>query len=102
MEQLSSFYSQMASAEIDEYRDYEKALGALQESLKFMIKAKASEKKESALADLDAKIRLVTKFVEARKLVKKNPAEMIKICTSLLDQPDIEVIIMHLPYARHS
>ena len=37
-EQLSGFYDACAQVEIDEYRDYEKALGALKEAVKYMIK----------------------------------------------------------------
>lgn len=33
-ENLSGFYEQCANVEIDEYKDYEKALDALKESLK--------------------------------------------------------------------
>ena len=43
MQQLSVFYDACAQVEIDEYRDYEKALGALRESLKYMQKARTGE-----------------------------------------------------------
>ena len=44
----------------------------------------------SADLRLMQRIRLVERFVEARKLVKRNPAEMIKICTALLEQDHVE------------
>merc|ERR1712028_217053 len=46
-ERLSGFYDACAQVEIDEYRDYEKALGALKEAVKYMIKAKVPNKEES-------------------------------------------------------
>jgi intraflagellar transport protein 140 len=89
-EQLSGFYDACAQVEIDEYRDYEKALGALKESVKYMIKAKGANKEEQ-LASLHQRIQLVEIFVQARRLVKTDPAEMVKICHQLLDRPDVEV-----------
>ena len=53
MAQLSAFYDACAQVEIDEYRDYEKALGALKESLKYLIKANKVADKEQKLASLD-------------------------------------------------
>src|SRR4051812_48867471 len=37
------------------------------------------------------RIRLVERFVEARKLVKRNPEEMLKLCASLLDTENVDV-----------
>jgi intraflagellar transport protein 140 len=95
MLQLSVFYDACSQVEIDEYRDYEKALGALRESLKYMIMAKddpgsGGGNKDEKLNVLHNRIGLVERFVEARKLVKQNPNEMINICHQLLDQPNID------------
>merc|ERR1719168_510470 len=38
-EKLASFYDACAQVEIDEYRDYEKAGGALREAYKYLVKA---------------------------------------------------------------
>ena len=75
--------------EIDEYRDYEKALSALREALKYMVKARAQNKEERC-KQLQQKIYLVDRFVEARKVVKTDPNEMVKISHQLLEQPDVE------------
>lgn len=82
--QLANFYDACAQVEIDEYRDYEKALGALQESLKYLIKSKNTGDKEDKIGQLDTRVKLVSRFVEARKLVKTNPNDMINLCHSLL------------------
>eukprot|EP00735_Rhodelphis_limneticus_P014761 TRINITY_DN883_c0_g1::TRINITY_DN883_c0_g1_i1::g.25367::m.25367 TRINITY_DN883_c0_g1::TRINITY_DN883_c0_g1_i1::g.25367 ORF type:complete len:723 (+),score=265.67,sp/E9PY46/IF140_MOUSE/52.59/0.0,Clathrin/PF00637.15/0.21,Clathrin/PF00637.15/1.3e+02,Clathrin/PF00637.15/9.6e-06,Clathrin/PF00637.15/1.4,Clathrin/PF00637.15/0.091,Clathrin/PF00637.15/0.32,Clathrin/PF00637.15/2.8,Clathrin/PF00637.15/1.8e+03,Clathrin/PF00637.15/1.7e+03,Apc3/PF12895.2/1.7e+02,Apc3/PF12895.2/1,Apc3/PF12895.2/0.46,Apc3/PF12895. len=93
LEQLSGFYDACSQVEIDEYRDYEKALGALRESLKYIIKAKPAGKEEKTAA-LQQRIFIVEQFVEARKQVKVgNPDETIKICLALIDQPDVETAI---------
>merc|ERR1719399_1853328 len=38
-DKLASFYDACAQVEIDEYRDYDKAGGALREALKYIVKA---------------------------------------------------------------
>ena len=43
-EQLSSFYDSCAQVEIDEYRDYEKALGAMKEAMKHLENAQGPNK----------------------------------------------------------
>ena len=88
-ESLSSFYESCSQVEIDEYRDYEKALSALREALKYMVKARAQNKEERC-KQLQQKIYLVDRFVEARKVVKTDPNEMVKISHQLLEQPDVE------------
>jgi len=95
MSQLAVFYDACAQVEIDDYRDYEKALGALQDSQKFLLKGHTKDipNREEKLASLDARIRLVQRFVEARKLVKSAPDQMIAICQQLLDAGDVESAI---------
>eukprot|EP00854_Cymbomonas_tetramitiformis_P005426 gene5426-6578_t len=88
MDSLSSFYEACAQIEIDEYRDYEKALGALREATKFMAKAqRTSPDKDERLASLNQRISLCDKFVQARKLIKTDPQEMVRICSGLLEYP---------------
>jgi intraflagellar transport protein 140 len=93
MQQLASFYDACAQVEIDEYRDYEKALGALQDSQKFILKGKEIPQREEKLASLDQRIRLVQRFVEARKCVKTQPEEMVRLCNQILDSGDVEAAI---------
>eukprot|EP01050_Picozoa_sp_SAG11_P019617 SAG11_NODE_3158_length_2643_cov_2.460299_3_plen_166_part_00 len=116
-ESLSNFYDSCSQIEIDEYRDYEKALQAIREALKYMVrkpsalplsyrsciqpliadaldslpqvKARAQNKEEK-MKYLQQRIYLVDRFVEARKIVKKEPNEMVKIAYQLLEQPDVE------------
>jgi intraflagellar transport protein 140 len=94
LSQLSTFYDACAQVEIDEYRDYEKALGALREALKFVIKAKDVEMKEDRLASLDRRIKLMEKFVEARTLVQRDPVQMTVLCKDLLSQGNTIVALL--------
>jgi intraflagellar transport protein 140 len=85
-EQLSSFYDACANVEIDEYRDYAKALGALNEAERYLSKARntPAATKQERLAVLQQRIILVERFVQARKLIKEDPSETVQICTQLL------------------
>lgn len=91
-EQLAGFYDSCAQVEIDEYRDYEKALGALRESQKYLEKAEGSHI-NSLVAVLDDRIMLISKFVEARKMAKRDPSMMVNICQELLEESRVEEAI---------
>ena len=90
--QLSGFYDACAQVEIDEYTDYDKALGALKEAVKYMTKAKATDKEEKVDA-LQQRISLVERFIHGRKLAKSDPEESEKVCRTLLAHPGVETAI---------
>lgn len=91
-EQLSGFYDACAQVEIDEYRDYTKALGAMRESLKQLNKAECSNK-EAKLSMLKKRIGIIEEFVEARNLIKSDPKSMERMCAQLLEYPEVESAI---------
>ena len=92
-EQLSSFYDAYAQVEIDEYRDYDKALGALKEAAKHLGKARAAPDRDHALAALQQRVFVVEQFTQARRLEKSNPEKMVQMCHALLEQPDVDSAI---------
>jgi len=92
-EQLVSFYDACAQVEIDEYRDYEKALGALREAEVHLNKGGRVQGKESKLAQLQTRITQVEAFVNARRMVKTEPETMVRMCHELLEQRDVEAAI---------
>ena len=63
------FYFACFQVEIDEYQNYDKALGALSEAFKCLSKAKMknTSQQEDRLAALKQRITLVKKFVTARR-----------------------------------
>ena len=63
--------NQPIQVEIDEYQNYEKALGALSEALKCMNKAKMQDvsTQEAKINFLKRRIALLKKFVAARRYV---------------------------------
>mmetsp|Transcript_83931 Transcript_83931/g.237404 ORF Transcript_83931/g.237404 Transcript_83931/m.237404 type:complete len:1469 (+) Transcript_83931:229-4635(+) len=88
-EQLSTFFDSYAQMEIDEYRDYEKALEALKKAATYMVKARTPDK-EHLLANLQQRIYHIEQFVTARLNAKDDPAAMVRICHALLEQQDVE------------
>ena len=79
--------------EIDEFRDYEKALGALKESRLQLIKAPKMIDKERRIAALDSRITIVSEFVEIRRFEKMDPPRMVEMCTSFLQTRDVESVL---------
>jgi len=70
------FFDSCAQIEIDDYRDYEKALGALREAHEWMGKARVQDK-DAKVASLAQRISHVEAFVRARKTVKTEPEETV-------------------------
>jgi len=79
-ENLANFYDACAQVEIDEYRDYEKALGAMREAKKQLEKSSAAQK-ETKMRMLDTRIGHLEKFVQAREALNNNdPQTMVSLC----------------------
>jgi len=89
-DKLSAFYDACAQVEIDEYRDYEKAVGALRESHKFLVKSNGTT---DQVSELDLRISLVERFAEARRLAKTDADKMVQCCQELLQEEDIEAAV---------
>lgn len=77
--------------EIDEYRDYAKAVEALKESLKHLSKAEASNVNAANYASaIETRIVVIESFIRAKSLLKRNPDEMVAVCEKLLQDPNLE------------
>ncbi|XP_037319020.2 intraflagellar transport protein 140 homolog [Pungitius pungitius] len=89
---LAGFYEACAQVEIDEYQNYEKALDALTEAFKCLSKAKDSSTapREIRLADLKHRVALIEKFVLARRLCAEDAGEAVRLCESLLEEPELD------------
>ncbi|KAJ8245793.1 hypothetical protein GJAV_G00260380 [Gymnothorax javanicus] len=89
---LAGFYEACAQVEIDDYQNYEKALGALTEACKCLAKAKmrSSEEQDSRLAQLQHRIALVKRFVQARRVYQEDPEEAVRLCGTLLEEVDLD------------
>lgn len=69
---LAGFYDACAQVEIDEYQNYDKAHGALIEAYKCMSMSKAKNPldQEAKLAQLQNKMALVKRFLQARRCAR--------------------------------
>ncbi|XP_005349174.1 intraflagellar transport protein 140 homolog isoform X2 [Microtus ochrogaster] len=92
---LAGFYDACAQVEIDEYQNYDKAHGALTEAYKCLSKAKAKSPldQETKLAQLQSKMTLVKRFIQARRTYTEDPKESIRQCELLLEEPDLDSTI---------
>ncbi|KAJ9518877.1 hypothetical protein QJQ45_026278, partial [Haematococcus lacustris] len=84
MDSLAAFYEACAQIEIDEYRDYEKALQAMREAVKYLAKSK-SEDKDLRLQQVQQRIATAEKYVAARGLISTQPQQALALCSALLE-----------------
>ena len=86
---LANFYESCAQVEIDEYRDYNKAMQAYREAEKFAGKAT----NESSLVMIRQHIFLIERFVKARECLETEAGdreEAVRTLNQLLDHSEIE------------
>ncbi|NXI44534.1 IF140 protein, partial [Galbula dea] len=83
---LAGFYDACAQIEIDEYQNYEKAQRALAEACKCLEKAKTRNplEQESKLAELQTKMSLMKRFIQAQRVYPEDPKEAVRQCELLL------------------
>ena len=91
-DKLGSFYQVCAEVEIDEYQNYEKALGALNECLKCYQKCDGMDVGDRVNLVL-RHIDLITKFVDYQSNYEGNPEHSVDGCRELLAQPDINAAV---------
>ena len=90
---LANFYDACAQVEIDEYRDYEKALGAMKEAMRQLEKSN-SDSKDIKLSMMRKRVGIIEKFVKAREALNSNDSAMaMSICDQLVDTKGVEEAI---------
>ncbi|XP_033630790.1 intraflagellar transport protein 140 homolog [Asterias rubens] len=92
LDSLAGFYDACAQVEIDEYQNYDKALGALSEAYKCLSKAKMKNAslQEEKLGALKNRIGLIKKFVTARRVYDEEPDEAMRQCQVLLEESELD------------
>ncbi|ESO81986.1 hypothetical protein LOTGIDRAFT_223604 [Lottia gigantea] len=92
LDSLAGFYDACAQVEIDEYQNYDKAIGALGEAYKCMSKAKLQDEslQEERLGQIKHKMNIIKKFVQARRLYDEDPEEAVKMCQVIIGESDRE------------
>jgi hypothetical protein len=96
---LSRFYQTCANQEIDEFRDYSKALAALKEAAGAMQRAVADataathEQIDAAQQEISLRVQLVERFLRVRKLAAEHSDSVRAACDDLLADPDLDKAI---------
>ncbi|KAL3159995.1 hypothetical protein ABBQ38_010383 [Trebouxia sp. C0009 RCD-2024] len=80
---LAMFYEACAQIEIDELRDYQKALQALQEGLKHVVKSQKAGK-QTLIDSLTRRIAATSAFLQAQQLFGNDAASAVQICNGLI------------------
>lgn len=83
---LANFYANCAQIEIDTYRDFEKALKALQEAAKYLAKVPSAQKHYEQLQFTINEVRKVMEIQEAME--RREYQTVIIACRQLLQQPE--------------
>ncbi|KAK7788798.1 hypothetical protein R5R35_010909 [Gryllus longicercus] len=88
-ELLANFYVACAQVEIDEYQNYEKALGALSEASRCLSKVsqpRDPKQHERAVENLNNRMSVVRRFVEIRRLFDRGDADTaLSQCRQMLE-----------------
>ncbi|XP_034252751.1 intraflagellar transport protein 140 homolog [Thrips palmi] len=90
---LANFYTACAQVEVDEYQNYEKALGALAEASRCL--AKAGSVKEGIVEAVNLRSALVKKFLDVKRMFERGETDVaVSQCRQLLhNAPDLEVAV---------
>lgn len=91
-DKLAAFYDACAQVEIDEYRDYEKAGGALREAKKYIQRAAGGDEHDVRVQQLVKRIQMVDEFANVPKL-KDTPDQLVQACEAMLRNPEIETAV---------
>jgi len=97
-DKLADFYDAYAQVEIDEYRDYEKALQALRDAKTHLEKQGGGDPRAATptprrLPALEARIAVVADFVAARANEKTDPEAMAAAVHDILKRKDVHAAI---------
>ncbi|CAF1117485.1 unnamed protein product [Didymodactylos carnosus] len=91
-EKLAQFYDMCAQIEIEEYKDYNKALEALLEAYKTLKEnGENTFTKDEALQELELKCRNIKRFIDARDRYSEDPEQGARELANLLGDQKIFV-----------
>lgn len=83
---LANFYEVFANVEINEFRNYEKAIILYQESVNAIEKSKdEDDKKLTKINILNNKIKVTKIFLQVMKALENDPDDALRMCNELLN-----------------
>ena len=89
---LANFYAACADIEIDEFQEYDRALEALREAVKYMEKSHI-EDRAAKVVELQGRTRIMERFLEARQLANVNDEKMMSMFRELLEESDLDASV---------
>eukprot|EP01105_Mastigella_eilhardi_P002868 TRINITY_DN1371_c0_g2_i2.p1 TRINITY_DN1371_c0_g2~~TRINITY_DN1371_c0_g2_i2.p1 ORF type:complete len:1217 (+),score=421.92 TRINITY_DN1371_c0_g2_i2:1075-4725(+) len=94
-ESLARFYQSCAQAEIDEFRRYDKAKGALAEAKACIMKMASAPERATLVKQVEQQVTLVDQYLQAHQLLQlEDPQQReqgARICNSILQMPQQQV-----------
>ncbi|XP_068236628.1 intraflagellar transport protein 140 homolog isoform X1 [Palaemon carinicauda] len=87
---LAGFYESCAQVEIDEYQNYEKAMGALNEAYKSLQNANDNDAAKKRLPSIQYQLEKVNQFLEIKRMFATDGEEALHELQKLLADPNIE------------
>ncbi|XP_025195129.1 LOW QUALITY PROTEIN: intraflagellar transport protein 140 homolog [Melanaphis sacchari] len=88
---LANFYISCAQLEVDEYRNYNKAVGALSEALKVL--SKNCDQYKTLIEDIAKKITLVKKFLDVKRQIDNGGGDSaMTLCRQILSAPNMDIL----------
>ncbi|TRY69166.1 hypothetical protein TCAL_05644 [Tigriopus californicus] len=90
---LGWFYQACADVEIDEYQNYEKALGALSECVASLQKHGSSMELADKTTAVLRNMELIQKFVDCQQHYPDHPTEAMQVCRDLLQEEEINAAV---------
>ncbi|VVC28777.1 Six-bladed beta-propeller, TolB-like,WD40-repeat-containing domain,WD40 repeat, conserved site,WD40/YVTN [Cinara cedri] len=88
---LANFYISCAQLEVDEYRNYSKAIGALSEALKVL--SKDSDQYKTFMEDIAKKITLIKKFLDIKRQIDNGVGDSaMTLCRQILSSPNMDIL----------
>ena len=90
---LSSFYELFASIEIQDYKNYEKAIEIYGQAIKVLDKMTDNEKKQKKLEILTNKIKITKIYSNAYSMSKTSPEDALGLCNQLLNKKSVDDVV---------
>ncbi|XP_076028823.1 intraflagellar transport protein rempA [Oratosquilla oratoria] len=86
---LAGFYDSCAQVEIDEYQNYDKAMGALSEAYKCLTSSNHPQAQER-LPSIQYKLEKVKQFISIRRMFEESGESAVAEARELLQDPNLE------------
>lgn len=92
-DRIAKFLESTAHNEIDEFKDYHKALDLIRKAHQTMAKTEMTLEREAVVEKQLQKIRWIEMYLEATICITSDPVRMQSLCNELLQTPGVETCL---------